>query len=875
MKPQRRFVLILVGAALALALVLLVWRPWQLYWARDEAKMLLATAVSALSHPQENPTSAAARVPLALQIIDTTTAGDVKLVGDIDGDDLPDLIVGGGPGEDLNWYRYPDWQKTTIAAPNVEFTTDGALGDVDGDGDLDIVVPDGDGGDNLVWFANPLPEGDPRDGAQWQRRTVGAIGSWGKDVELSDFDGSGTLDVATRSQGEAMIFFQTSPNQWQKTPLQNVALGNEGMASGDVDGDGRTDLILHGVWVRNPGGAAARNGSWTQYAIGQADSDFKALVADLNQDGQMDVLFSSSENTADVAWWTPAGGDPTGPWVSHTILPNMERTHTLQAADMDLDGDMDVVLAQMHTSAAAEIMIMLNADGLDETWQKQLVDTGGLHNGVVADIGSDGDYDIFGANWTGNPPVRLWENKLDAAGPLDRWSYKQATDQHAQTFGLGFGDVNGDGRTDIVSGRFWYANPGDDLLVGDWVQSPFPEGMHAFLVVDVDGDALADVIAQKDEDDISLYWLEARDLPAGDWDAVRIGSVEAASHDLGAQGYRAAQIEAGGRPEILISSGNGIYYFGIPDAPTAGDWPRVHISSNPSDEGLATGDIDGDGQTDIAATTGDSKRVEWYRNPGDGSAEWQAFAIATFDDAVFPDRTEIADINGDGRLDIIVTEENGEPSDAQTYWWEQPADPTAGGWTSHLITTQGSTNSLDVADMDANGTSDVVLAEHRGTLKLAIWANDGSGGLTEHVVDLGKESHLGARTADLDGDGDLDIVSIAWDDFGKLHVWRNEGRGHATFAPVTLGTVTAVDDVPTVAQPAPQPTVAVAQPAVPQTIEETANTNPAPAQTAPAASSSAQRVPTGVLLLVGAALLAVALTAYWLLRRTRGGNLAQ
>jgi len=196
--------------------------------------------------------------------------------------------------------------------------------------------------------------------------------------------------------------------------------------------------------------------------------------------------------------------------------------------------------------------------------------------------------------------------------------------------------------------------------------------------------------------------LEAADAAGTDWTAVKIGAVESASHELGAQGYRTAVLSAGSKPVVAISSGNGIYYFSIPDNPAGGDWPKVHVSSNPSDEGFAFGDINGDGQLDIAGTTGDSKRVEWYLNPGDGSGEWTAYLVGTFDEALYPDRTEMADLNGDGRLDVIVTEENGEDSDAQTFWWEQPADPAGGEWTRHLITTQATTNSLDVADMNGD-----------------------------------------------------------------------------------------------------------------------------------------------------------------------------
>jgi hypothetical protein len=704
--------------------------------------------------------------------VDSNNAGDVKLVGDIDGDSFPDLVIGGMPGENLNWYRYPDWEKTLIATPNIEFTTDGELGDVDGDGDLDIVVPDGNQGNNLLWFENPLPDGNPSDGAQWKRNEVGAIGSWGKDIELADFDGNGTLDIAARSESEAMSFFQAEDRSWDQQKFSGLSLGNEGMTSGDVDSDGDIDLVVKGEWVRNPGGENAQTtGNWTRHTIGTADNDFKALVVDLDGDGDQDVLFSSSEGTANVEWWSADSGDPTGNWTSQIIIPALEKGHTLQAADMDLDGDMDVVLAQMHTSANKEIFIMYNQDGSAMSWEKQIVGTGGLHNGVVADIGSDGDYDIYGANWTGNPPVRLYESQMDKVGSLSRWSYKEVASGHAQTFGLGFGDADGDGKIDILSGRYWYRNPGGDMS-GTWERGEFPDGMHAAMVVDVDGDEHLDVIAQKDDgSEIGLYWLEE---DGGSWSQVKVGGVDRASHGLGAQGYRVGQIESGGREEVALSSGNGIYYFRIPENPGDGNWPRVHVSGNPSDEGLALGDIDEDGQLDIAATTGDSLRVEWYRNPGDGSGEWDSYHIGTFDGAVYPDRTEIGDLDGDGKLDIIVSEENGLDSDAETRWWQQPADPTSGNWESHLITTQATTNSMEAADMDQDGDLDVILGEHRGSEKLAIWVNDGDGNLTELVVGSGKENHLGARTVDLDGDGDLDVVGIAWDDYPYVHLWRND-----------------------------------------------------------------------------------------------------
>ena len=369
-------------------------------------------------------------------------------------------------------------------------------------------------------------------------------------------------------------------------------------------------------------------------------------------------------------------------------------------------------------------------------------------------------------------PVR----RAAAVIPLDQWTYHLVSNAHLRTFSLNFGDVDRDGRTDIVSGRYWYRNPGGDLL-GTWSQENFPSGMSVFGVADVDGDAFTDVFAQKTDGDLLVYWLEATDAGATDWQVTSVGSVPQASHFEGAQGYCLGQLETGGRPEVVIASGDGIFYFRIPadsaDA-AAGNWPRVHVHAAPWDEGFAFGDIDGDGQLDIAATTGDLKGVVWLRNPGDGSELWALHAVGTFTGADSLDRTELADLNGDGRLDIIVTEENGLSSGAETIWWQQPVDPVGGTWQPHLVTTWGTTNSMDVADFDQDGDVDVVLAEHRGALRVAIWSSDGAGTLTEHVISTGRESHLGVRICDLDGDGDLDLVSIAWDTNQNLHLWRND-----------------------------------------------------------------------------------------------------
>src|SRR3989339_363095 len=142
-----------------------------------------------------------------------------------------------------------------------------------------------------------------------------------------------------------------------------------------------------------------------------------------------------------------------------------------------------------------------------------------MDNTRLGAIGNDGDLDIIGANYLGYPPGEFWQNNLVTGTgglPLNKWTYKQVSGSHAQTFGLAFGDVNNDGLKDIISGQYWYRNPAGDMF-GTWTSGSFPSGMHAILVLDVDSDSFLDVIAQKSETDLSLYWLEPVDTSYSSW----------------------------------------------------------------------------------------------------------------------------------------------------------------------------------------------------------------------------------------------------------------------------------------------------------------------------------------------------------------------
>ncbi|MEX1238962.1 MAG: VCBS repeat-containing protein, partial [Cyclobacteriaceae bacterium] len=306
--------------------------------------------------------------------------------------------------------------------------------------------------------------------------------------------------------------------------------------------------------------------------------------------------------------------------------------------------------------------------------------------------------------------------------------------------------------------------------------------VDGMLLIDADHGEYGDIIATALPD---VYWFEAQDQEGNSWKGIKIGEIPATAHVNG-QGYAKAQIIPRGYQELLLATSNGIHYFEIPEkGPATEKWTVIHAVHEANDEGFGIGDIDGDGLQDVVAARREEAREEngleifWWKNPGTAKGNWKSFHLGSM--KLKADRIAVADINGNGKADVVVTEGRipGQGPNANLFWFERPSDPFQENWTRHHVVTQYSLNNLDVADMNGDGHADIITAEHKGPdLRLQVWRNDGNGNFSLAPVDRGKESHLGARVADLDGDGAMDIVSIGWDQYRYLHVWRNDALSH-------------------------------------------------------------------------------------------------
>lgn len=240
---------------------------------------------------------------------------------------------------------------------------------------------------------------------------------------------------------------------------------NEGCAVADFDRDGRLDISAGEFWYPGPGFTEKKPLRKLEPFGDDYLTNNGEHARDVNADGWPDIV-SGSFMDPEISWYEnpgAAGLKAGSPWKKHVLI--------------------DTKLGQNEWTEMRD----LDGDGTPEF--------------VVNSWGETNPFMVYRfARSASNEPVLLpWTIHPEGA----------AVNGH----GIGFGDLNGDGREDIVFGNGWYERPKDGAtsqpwkLHSDW---KFPHASTPMLVVDLTGDGRADIIWGHGHN-YGLYWEERRD----------------------------------------------------------------------------------------------------------------------------------------------------------------------------------------------------------------------------------------------------------------------------------------------------------------------------------------------------------------------------
>ena len=679
-----------------------------------------------------------------------------KAIVDVNNDGRLDLIVTERAQGLLVALIAPEWGRETLLADRAPRT--GIAGqDVDGDGLTDLIVTT-DTGTLLLH------------GPDWRITQLDDKSL--HDVLIADLNDDGRPDVVARGQTAfrndppVVELYVNSTDGWRATTVQGI--DGEGIAIADLDEDGRPDVILNRVWLRNVGTDEDGTPLFErhEYASKWDWPHTKIATADLDNDGRLDIALAPAEPAEShyrLSWFQQPDR-ATDRWSEKILVSQIEAVlHGLQLADIDGDGRIDVVVSAMHQGEDPEVAVYFN-DG-DRPWTKQVLNRSGSHNLQAADIDADGDVDLFGANWSGDDDaVTLWRNQACDA-PLPARVRRHVIGELADGKNLFVlaSDLDRDGYEDLAAGPFWYRNP--HALSSSWqAQRVGAQAANALLLHDFDRDGATDILYSTWNNEgadprLGLAWNDGRG----------IFTVKVADSGIGGDFPQGVVVidETADATRVAISwhaSGQGVELLEVP-VNRSSSMRRSRLSNTSQDEDLSAGDVDLDGDVDVLLGT------IWLEQT---SERWIAHRLS--DERAPPDRNELVDLDNDGWLDAVIGfQAISKPGEVA---WYRGGPEAKQHWAKHVIVNAIGPMSLAVVSASSPHEHLIIVGEHNlaashqaRLLSVSKSSDDEQGGWRAETLWTGDEHHDGLIAQDLDRDGDLDYASVGWS-HGRVHVYE-------------------------------------------------------------------------------------------------------
>lgn len=560
-------------------------------------------------------------------------------------------------------------------------------------------------------------------------------------------------------------------------------------AYGDLDDDGDLDAVVAREFWFSPGIAVLLNrgdgsfGPERLYNLGSSMSVGDVKLADFDRDGDLDALTSIAGNAGTdsrVALWRNNGDGTFAPAQLFAAGPGPTG---VAIADFNGDGFPDVVTCDNGYIAGNNATISLlrhnGLTGAQAGFLAPQATTVGDNpmRAVAADIDGDGDQDLV----VGRADATGGENGInvlrnDGAGHFTViQSFISVPGAYRGSFALDIGDLDRDGRPDLITGGATNGSPSYGVIAVRHNQggtfavptlynlAPWSFTPYDIKTEDVDGDSWLDILATTPSGRAVDGWNLLTNDRTG-----RFGSVlfrHAAKWTYGAD---ALDVDGDGDRDVLTVAYDSSVITVHLNRNGQFVVPTVYAIGTLS-SGLEEADLDHDGDLDLVAVGESGGQI--LRNQGDGT-----FTVEQFSTPFVPSDMILRDMNGDGFVDLVL----------RSYDFAIALNNRSGSFQPAVVTRVGATQVGEVGafDLDGDGDLDIVATDPGPAARVYLFRNLGDGVTFAVAGSIGGAGlPFGAEGGDADHDGDVDLMFS-----NALGMTLYYGNNDFTFTPEPTGT---------------------------------------------------------------------------------------